>query len=50
VEQCSCVDEHWSLFRPTQPAIDHLKEIDDDDALAAETDETTKSTRGSKLV
>ena len=25
VEQCSCVGEHWSLFRPTQPAIEDLR-------------------------
>ena len=24
VEQCSCGDEHWSILRATQPAIDHL--------------------------
>ena len=24
VGQCSCVGEHWSLFRPTQPAIEDL--------------------------
>ena len=27
VEQCSCVGEHWSLFRPTQPAIEDLRDL-----------------------